>query len=311
MVTMQENDFRLPARDGTPLFVRAFLPEREPRAIVQISHGMAEHSARYARLAGALRARGFGVYASDHRGHGQTAPARDQLGFFASEDGWAKVVDDQIAVLDEVKSRHRGVPVFLYGHSMGSYIARGLAWRRGDAISGLLLSGTTHDRPSAYLAPRLIVAAERLRLGKHGKSALIAKLTFDAFNKTIPNPRTSCDWLSRDPAEVDKYVADPLCGFHCSTQLWWDLLGGLSEICTPSNLARMPKTLPVYVMAGEYDPVNGRLSGIRKLHRALEEARIESVTVRVYQGARHELVNETNRDEVTREFIAWLDERLV
>lgn len=312
---MQESDFRVAARDGTPLFVRAFAPEPAlldgaPTAIVLIAHGMAEHSARYARLAEALTAKKYAVYALDHRGHGKTVQNPSELGHFADRDGWSKVVSDLQEVLDAVKARHPGVPVFLLGHSMGSYIARGLAFRRGDALAGLLLSGTTHDHSIAYRAPRLIVAAERARLGKRGKSSLVKKLTFDAFNKKFKPARTECDWLSRDPAEVDKYVKDPLCGFECTTQLWYDVLSGLAEICTPRNVARMPKTLPIYVIAGERDPVNNDLAGIRKLRAAFEQAGQESITERVYSGARHELFNETNRDEVTHELIAWLDAQL-
>jgi alpha-beta hydrolase superfamily lysophospholipase len=271
---------------------------------------MAEHSARYGRLAGQLVEKGYAVYAADHRGHGKTAQTPEDLGIYAEHDGWQKVVGDQISLLTEVRSRHPNVPVFLLGHSMGSYISRSVAGRRGDLLAGLILSGTTHDNPIAYQAPRAIVAAERLRLGVRGKSALISMLTFEKFNARFPSPRTDFDWLSRDPAEVDKYIQDELCGFDCSTQLWWDLLGGMAEICTPSFIARMPKKLPIYVMAGEFDAVNDRLAGIRKLRKAYEAAGMEDVTVRVYPGARHELFNEINRDEVTRELIEWIEKRL-
>ena len=310
MAAMQENDFRLKAEDATPLFVRSFSPAKEPRAVVQIAHGMAEHSARYARVAEALCEHGFAVYAMDHRGHGHTAQTPADLGFFAEQDGWLKVVGDQITLLEELKSRHPGLPVFLLGHSMGSYIARGVASRRGNELAGLLLSGTTHDRPLTYQASRVIAAAERTRLGNRGFSKVISRLTFESFNGRFPSPRTDNDWLSRDPAEVDKYENDPFCGFPCSTQLWLDVLGGLAEICTPEFVARIPKTLPIYVMAGEFDGVNSRLAGIRKLRRAFEAAALQSVTVRVYPGARHELFNEINRDEVTREMIAWLEQQL-
>jgi alpha-beta hydrolase superfamily lysophospholipase len=311
---MQASEFRVSARDNTALFVRAFLPdnsaERPLRAIVLIAHGMAEHSARYARLAEALTSAGYAVYANDHRGHGHTAASPADLGYFADTDGWSSVVSDLQEVLHAVRARHPGVPVFLLGHSMGSYIARGLAFRRGDALAGLLLSGTTHDYPIAYQAPRLLVAAERARLGKRGKSSVVKKLTFDAFNKKFLPNRTGSDWLTRDNAEVDKYVNDPLCSFECSTQLWWDVLGGLAEICTPKNVARMPKTLPIYLLAGERDPVNNDLSGIRKLQTALKDAGMESVTCRIYPEARHELFNETNRDEITKDLMTWLDLQL-
>lgn len=305
-----QSEFRLPVADATAIFVRSFLPEQPPRAIVQISHGMAEHGARYARFASALTERGYGAYASDHRGHGATVSSPDDLGHFADNDGWEKVVSDQVALLIELKSRHPRTPVFLFGHSMGSWIARAAAARVGGQLAGLILSGTSHDAPTVAKGLRVAAAAERARLGKRGKSRLLRKFSFEAFNKSVKNPRTDADWLSRDPLEVDKYLNDPLCGFECSTQLWWDLFGGLSDVYAPAQLARLPRQLPIYVLAGERDPVSGQLAGIRRLEAALEAAALGDVTLRVYQGARHELLNETNRDEVTRDLLEWLDERI-
>jgi alpha-beta hydrolase superfamily lysophospholipase len=304
-----QSELRLPAADGTAIFVRSFLPEGAPRAVVQISHGMAEHSARYARFASFLNEHGFGAYANDHRGHGQTVSDARELGHFADEQGWEKVVTDQLALLAEIRSRHPGIPVFLMGHSMGSYIARSAATRCGNELAGLVLSGTSHDYAGLYKTFRLVAAAERARLGKRGHSRLLRKLSFESFNKQIENPRTDCDWLSRDAAEVDKYVADSLCGFECTTQLWWDLFGGLAEIYGAESIGKLPKQLPVYILAGERDPLNNRLAAIRKLQAALESAQVADVTVRLYQGARHELLNETNRDEVMRDLLHWLEER--
>ena len=307
---MKENDFRLPAQDGTPLFVRAFLPAQKPRAIVQIAHGLAEHSARYARLAHALTDHGFGVYANDHRGHGYTAQRPEDLGFFAERNGWTKVVGDQRTLLQEVNSRHPDTPVFLLGHSMGSYIARGFALRHGKELAGLLLSGTTHAGLWSFLQVQLLAKLERLRVGKRGRSRIVKSFTIDPLNLRFRNPRTDVDWLSRDEAEVDKYVADPLCGFDVTNQMWHDVMGGLMEICSEANIARMPKDLPIYIFAGERDPLNDRLSAIRAFHMALDRAGMKSVTLRAYQGARHELFNETNRDEVTHDVIEWLEQQL-
>lgn len=312
---MQQSDFRLaasyPGGDGTSIFVRSFLPDAGvPRAILQIEHGMAEHSARYARFAQALTERGYGAYVPDHRGHGQTATRREDLGHFADEDGWEKVVSDQVALLSEIESRHPKTPVFLMGHSMGSYIARSTALRVAPDLAGLILSGTSHEAPLTVRAARMLAGAERMRLGKRGKSALLRKMTFEAFNKQIDDPRTSCDWLSRDKFEVDKYLADPLCGFESSTQLFWDMFGGMIEIFSQESLEKLPKQLPIYIMSGEHDPLGNKLVAIKKLHKALDAAGLQSVTLRVYQEARHELLNETNRDEVTQDLLKWLDERV-
>jgi alpha-beta hydrolase superfamily lysophospholipase len=311
---MQTTEFRLPTTypgDSSSIFVRSFLPEESRpgglRAVVQLAHGMAEHSARYARFAQALTGHGYGVYVNDHRGHGHTVTRREDLGHFADENGWEKVVTDQLALLAEIQSRHPDSRVFLMGHSMGSYIARSTALRGAHMLAGLILSGTSHDTPIAMKGARAVAAVERLRLGPRGKSALLRKLTFDAFNAKIDDPRTTCDWLSRDPFEVDKYLADPLCGFECSTQLFHDMFGGMAEIFSPAELKRLPKQLPIYIMAGELDPLNNRLAAIKKLHKALELAGLTDITLRVYPGSRHELLNETNRDEATRDVLEWLD----
>ncbi len=308
---MIQSDFRLPAADGAALFVRTFLPAGgNPRALLQIAHGMAEHSARYARFARVLTEHGYGAYVDDHRGHGQTASGREALGHFADEGGWSKVVSDHIALFREIKSRHPDAPVFLMGHSMGSYIVRNAAPRLAPELAGLILSATTHGSLPRLWSTRLLAMAERKRLGRHGKSMLLRIFTFDSFNNTIEDPRTTCDWLSRDPFEVDKYLADPLCGFECTTQLFCDVFEGMVEMCKPGALEKLPKSLPVYIMAGERDPLNNRLAAIKRLHRALENAGLREITLRVYPDARHELLNETNRDEVTRDLIQWLDERL-
>jgi alpha-beta hydrolase superfamily lysophospholipase len=311
---MQESDFRLPATypgDSATIFVRTFLPEVAPlRALVQVAHGMAEHSARYARFAKALTEHGYGVYANDHRGHGLTVTRREDLGHFADDNGWEKVIHDQLALTAEIKSRHPGLPVFLMGHSMGSYVARSTALRNASSLAGLILSGTSHDSPFAMRGARLVAAGERLRVGPRGKSALLRKMTFESFNKKIDDPRTTCDWLSRDPFEVDKYLADPLCGFDSSTQLFWDMFGGMVEIFTPSEIDKLPKGLPIYILAGENDPLNNGLAAIKKLHKAFEAAGLKDLTLRVYPGARHELLNETNRDEVTKDLTEWLDSKV-
>jgi alpha-beta hydrolase superfamily lysophospholipase len=306
---MLESDFRLPAKDGTPLFVREWLPEGKPRAVIQVVHGMAEHSERYARLARALNQHGYAVYADDHRGHGKTAQRPEDLGHFGDHDSWNLVVDDLLALSDEIKSRHPGLPCVALGHSMGSFMLRTALLRRPLEWTAVVLSGTGHSRPIVQRFNRLTPRLERLRLGKRGKSFLIRKFSFEAFNAKFQG-RTEADWLSRDEAEVDKYVADPLCGFECSVQLWYDMFGGTKQIFRDAALRKLPRDLPIYVMSGARDPVGSDLREVRRLHSALDQAGLRNVTVRVYPDARHELFNETNRDEVTRDLIGWLDQQL-
>jgi alpha-beta hydrolase superfamily lysophospholipase len=266
---MKESDFRLQAKDGAALFVREWLPEREPRAVVQIAHGMAEHSARYARFAEALTSHGYAVYADDHRGHGKTAASAADLGHFGDENSWELVVSDLLAITAEIKSRHPGLPLVLFGHSMGSYMARTAVLRQPSEWAALVICGTSHSLPAVQQFNRLVPSLERMWLGKRGKSPTVRMFSFDAFNAKFRPNRTDFDWLSRDDAEVDKYIADPLCGFECSVQLWLDMFVALAEIYSDDAIAKLPRELPIYVMSGERDPLNDGLKDIRRLHQAM------------------------------------------
>jgi alpha-beta hydrolase superfamily lysophospholipase len=309
---MRADTFTFKVEDTLDLFVRRFRPdEGAPRkAIVHISHGMAEHGARYARFAEALAGAGYVVYANDHRGHGKTAKSAEDLGFLAPSGGFGRAVQDLVQLVVFEKAEDPGLPVFLFGHSMGSFFAQAYVIEAGSSLRGVILSGSSGKPNLLASAGRLVARLERARLGAHGRSALLTDLSFGAFNKAFKPNRTGFDWLSRDDAEVDKYVADPLCGFAVTTQLWVDVLDGTADIARPERQARIPKDLPVYVFAGSEDPVGERTRSLDQLLGAYQRAGLTDVTHKYYPGARHETLNETNRDEVTRDVIAWLDARV-
>ena len=300
---MPGSEFELRTDDGQSLLARRWLPEGRPRAIVQIAHGLAEHSARYARLAAALNAAGYGVYANDHRGHGPKAAPAD-LGHFADEGGWGKVVGDFWTMNRLIAKEQPGVPIVFLGHSLGSFLGQEFVAEHSDALAGAVFSGSSGKPPAIATLGRLIARAERLRLGKRGKSQLLGQMWFGAYNKPFAPARTEFDWLSRDEKEVDAYVADPYCGFPFSTQLAIDVLDALPRVTSLESLAAIRKDMPVYVFSGERDPVG---ANIKSLIDALKGAGFTRLTTRIYPGARHETLNETNRDEVTRDLIAWLD----
>jgi alpha-beta hydrolase superfamily lysophospholipase len=296
-----EFDFR--ADDGQTLLARRWLPEGPPRAVVQIAHGLAEHSARYARLAAALNSAGYAAYANDHRGHGPKAAAAD-LGHFADEGGWDKVVGDLWTLNRLIAAEQPGTPIIFLGHSLGSFLGRGFIAEHSDALAGVALSGSNGKPPAIATLGRLIAREERLRLGKRGKSNLIFQMWFGEFNKPFKPARTDFDWLSRDERQVDAFVADPLCGFPFTTQLAIDVLDALPYVTSRKSLAAIRKDMAVYVFSGERDPVGANIKG---LIQDLKAAGFTELTTRIYPGARHETLNETNRDEVTRDLIAWLD----
>jgi alpha-beta hydrolase superfamily lysophospholipase len=296
-----EFDFR--ADDGQTLLGRRWLPEGPPHAIVQIAHGLAEHSARYARLAAALNEAGYAAYANDHRGHGPKAAAAD-LGHFADEGGWDKVVSDLWSFNRLIAAEQPGVPIVFLGHSLGSFLGRGFIAKHSDTLAGAALSGSNGRPPIIATLGRLIAREERVRLGKRGKSDPIFQLWFGEFNKPFKPARTDSDWLSRDEKEVDAFVADTLCGFPFTTQLAIDVLDALPHVTSRKSLAAIRKDLPIYVFSGERDPVGANIKG---LIQDLKAAGFTELTTRIYPGARHETLNELNRNEVTRDFIAWLD----
>ena len=300
---MPESQFEFRADDGQTLLGRRWLPEGPPRAVLQIAHGLAEHSARYARLAAALNEAGYGAYANDHRGHGPQAAAAD-LGHFADEGGWDKVVGDLWTFNRLIAAEQPGTPIIFLGHSLGSFLGRGFIAKHSDALAGVALSGSNGKPPAIATLGRLIAREERLRLGKRAKSDLIFQMWFGEFNKPFKPARTASDWLSRDEKEVDAFVADPLCGFPFTTQLAIDVLDALPHVTSRKSLAAIRKDMAIYVFSGERDPVGANIQG---LIQDLKATGFTQLTTRIYPGARHETLNETNRDEVTRDFIAWLN----
>ncbi|AZF12260.1 Lysophospholipase [Pseudomonas sp. R2-37-08W] len=305
---MNHSTFWLTANDHSRLYVNQWMPAEPPRALMMLSHGMAEHSGRYGRLAQALCGAGYGVYALDQRGHGRTAD-EGTLGLYAEEDGWNKVVGDLASLNQHIGQQQPGLPIILLGHSMGSYIAQAYLLHHSASLNGAILSGSNFQPVALYRAARTIARIERARQGLRGRSALIEFLSFGSFNKAFKPNRTAFDWLSRDPVEVDQYIHDPLCGFRCTNQLWVDLLGGLQQISKASNLAQIDPGLPILIIGGECDPVSEG-KRLKSLAHALRDAGCQHLQLTLYPQARHEVFNETNRDDVTADVLTWLEHAL-
>ncbi|HSC83207.1 MAG TPA: alpha/beta hydrolase [Pseudomonas sp.] len=305
---MQHTADWLTAADGARLHLNHWFADSAPKAVVMIAHGMAEHSARYARLAERLVAAGYQVYAHDQRGHGRSAE-HGVLGLYAEQDGWSKVVGDLATLNHHIRQQHPQAPIFLLGHSMGSYIGMAYLMQHSCSLQGAILSGSNYQPLALYKVASLLTRFERWRLGPTGRSRLIDFLSFGSFNKACKPTRTAFDWLSRDPLEVDKYVNDPLCGFTCCNQLWVDLMHGFRQITPVKNLAQIDSDLPLLVIGGDRDPVS-QGKRLVDLADALRAAGGNNVQLKIYPEARHELLNESNRDEVTQYLLDWLDAAL-
>jgi alpha-beta hydrolase superfamily lysophospholipase len=287
---VKAESFEWVASDARALHVYRWLPDR-PRAIVQIVHGAAEHAGRYAELAEELALAGYGVYAHDQRGHGRSARSPAELGALAESGGWDRAVED----LAELGARHRvghpGLGLVLLGHSLGSFMVQQYLGRHADTLAAAVLSGSAKlEIPAQAPDPELDA--------------------FAALNAPFEPARTRFDWLSRDPAAVDRYVADPLCGFALSPATYAQMLGAAAQLYAPGRLARIPRDLPIYLLAGDRDPINQELGALHALLETYRAAGLRRVTHRFHAGGRHEMFNETNRKEVVAELIAWLDRAL-
>lgn len=277
-----------------------------PKAVILIAHGMAEHAARYDRVARFLCEHRYTVRAHDHRGHGQSISDGDQ-GHLGDEGGWDLCINDLHQHIQTIQELYPDLPIVLFGHSMGSLMTQEYIIRHGDQLQGAILSGTSGPPDLLAKIGVYITALERVRIGKEGRSSLLNKLSFDGFNQRFKPCRTDFDWLSRDHAEVDQYVADPLCGFHCTTQFWLDLLCALREMSRRERKAQIPKNLALFLFSGAVDPVGKNTRGVRKLIETYQDCGLTNIHSIFYPGGRHEMLNETCRDQVHSDILTWLD----
>jgi len=276
---------QVPSAHDVVLTAYRWDPSGTPRGIVQLTHGMGEHLLRYEPLAGALTAAGFVVIGQDHRGHG--ASAHGEWGALG-EGGWDELVRDIGRVSDAARTDFPDLPLVLLGHSMGSFAAQQYVLDHSDELAGLVLTGTA---VLDLLEPAL---------------DLDQPMDLSAFNAPFEH-RTGYEWLSRDTAQVDRYVADEQCGFGLSDVDGRQMFASARQVADPERLAGLRKDLPVWIAVGEHDPVNGQLALVNPLVQRLQDAGLSDVTLVVYPEARHEVFNETNRDEVVADLLAWLD----
>lgn len=278
---------------------------KTPKGIVQIAHGMAEHAKRYEAFAHFLVEKGFIVYANDHRGHGHSIDLPDEQGFFAARNGFQHAVDDMKTLNDNIHEAYPNIPVFLFGHSMGSFLSRRYAQLYGNTIDGLILSGTGYDQGFAGKLGIQLAKVEIRRIGMRTPSPLLDKLVFGNYNKAFAPARTKFDFLSRDEDAVDVYVDDPKCGFTSTAGFFHDLFRGLSLIHKKREVARTPYSLPIFILSGDADPVGDAGEGVMKV-ADLYQRYCENVDVKLYRDGRHEMLHEINREEVYEDIYHWL-----
>lgn len=284
------------------------IPDGEIRAVLQLSHGMVEHIDRYRPLAEYLAARGILVTGHDHLGHGGSIRSEEDLGFFAQPDGNRAVLEDLYAVTRLTKGLYPDVPYFLLGHSMGSFYARQYLCEKGSELSGAIIMGTGYQPKALVQTAKALCRVLAVFFGWHHRSKLVANLSFMGYNKGLEG-RTGSDWLNRDAAEVDKYLADPKCGFTFTLNAYYSMFTGILRLYDPLLLAQVPKELPLLFLSGDADPVGEQGKGVQRAVQSLKDAGVQNIRCTLYPGARHELLLEQNRQEVFSDIAAWLEQQ--
>lgn len=304
-------DFYFQSSTGrTSIHALKCIPDGKPRAVVQIAHGIAEHIDRYRPFMEFLADNGFVVAGNDHLGHGKSIRVPEEQGFFAEKDGWWRVVDDMDKLHDIMSKEYPELPYVLFGHSMGSFLTRTYLIKHPDKYDGAILSGTGHQSPALVLGGNAAASVMAKLNGAMGDGAKLDSLAFGTYLSKIENPRTKFDWLSRDAEQVDKYIADPLCGFVGKIGLYRDMMQGIKFITDKKNIAQMNKEKPVYFMSGDGDPVGDYGKGVERAYKAFCDAGLHDVFMRIYPGGRHEMLNETNKEQVYQDILNWLNEKV-
>ncbi len=296
-------EYQVPGGEDQSLYVRAVVPEK-PWAVLQIAHGMAEHAQRYDAFARAMAAAGIAVFANDHAGHGRSA-RENAYGYFYARDGWGQVVADLHTVRASAAERHPGLPYIMLGHSMGSMLARSYIARFGEGMAGVILSGTVGPNPVLPIG-RVLAAIERVRLPRTSPCKLLDAMSTKTYNKAFAPARTGFEWLTREEAVVDDYVADPACGFVFTATGYRDMFAGMAEIQSKAWQRKVPRDLPVLIFSGDRDPVGGMGKGVRWVERHFRDAGVRDVTCTLYPEGRHEMLNEQNREQVYADALAWI-----
>lgn len=304
-------DIFFPSSTGkNTIHARKCLPDGKPRAVIQIVHGIAEHINRYDDFMLFLANNGFAVAGDDHLGHGQSVTKPEELGFFDEENGWDRVVADVGTLREMMHGELPNVPYIFFGHSMGSFLTRTYIIQNPEKYDAAIISGTGHQAKALVFAGLAMGNAVVKLHGPRADGKMLNDIAFGTYNKKIDFPMTDFDWLSRDYDNVKRYMADPMCGFVCKASLYRDMLSGVKFVTDQSNIDKMSKEQPIYFMSGDSDPVGDYGKGVDRAYKAFCKAGLHDVMIRLYPGGRHEMLNETNKDQVYQDILNWLNEKL-
>lgn len=306
---MIEQRYRIDGIDKHSIFVVSWKPDKEEvKGIVQIVHGMAEHCLRYKAFAEFLSSKGYAVYAHDHRGHGLSISDKENIGYFDDKEGFNKVVEETHMVTEFIKTKEMDKHILIFGHSMGSFITRKYIQIYDNDIVAAIISGTGNSKGLVGEIGKLFAKIICKVKGDKYQSKLLNDMSFGSFNKQFNPARTDMDWLSRDNDQVDKYINDDVCGFLCSAKFYTDLLTGISMVSNKSNIKKTRDDLPILFISGGKDPVGDNGKGVRKVYDKYYCSGLDA-QIKLFEDARHEILNETNKEEVYDFVYNWLEKK--
>lgn len=305
------------AKDNKKIAYKKWLPEGQPKAVLQISHGMAEHILRYSEFAKFMTSKGIAVYGNDHRGHGKTVMdeangdfKKAKLGYFGPKNGWKLVLDDVKQLSDIICRDFPNVPLFIIGHSMGSFLLRAYIMSTDKLPKGVIISGTGDNKGALISAAKFLSSVISIFKGKEKQSEFLTGMTFKGFNDYFKPTKTDFDWLSRDDERNLNYKNDPLCGFSCATRFFFDLSCLIQFINNKNNIAKLPVDLPMRFMSGSKDPVGQFGKGVQNVFELYKNTGVKDINIQLYDNGRHEMLNETNRQEVYADIYNWIEQHL-
>ncbi|HFL2422915.1 TPA: lysophospholipase [Clostridioides difficile] len=308
---MKCTNFTFKGEEGLDIYTYKWEDEniKKPKAVIQIAHGMAETAQRYETFAKVLTKNGYIVYINDHRGHGKTAKIIENVGHLAEKEGFRCLVEDMYTLTNIIKKENEDLPIYLFGHSMGSFASQRYIMDYSNNLSGLILCGSNGKQGIILNLAHLIINHEIKKYGRRSKSNKINNLIFGG-EIIRRNEKTKFDWLSRDKEQVEKYINDPFCGVVCSCGFFYDLVQGLKEIEDKENLKKVPLDIPIYIISGDKDPIGKNGKGVLRLRDRYIKLGVKDVTCKLYKDGRHELLNEINRKEVFEDIICWLNNKI-
>lgn len=306
---MQSTTFTFKTHDEEEISAYKWSPDEAPKAVLVVIHGLADHAGRYQELAEHATKKGYVVYAPDLRGHGKTAGAASRLGII-DNDGWNSILNDLQILSTQIQSDFPNLPFFLFGHSLGSEIAQDYIIRWGSKLKAVVLSAPQSQQPLYILLfGEMLGKGEIKKLGPLAPSPTFKKLSWEKFNKPFTPVETDYDWISTDSKEVKKYIDDPYCGWVPSTMFATEIIRGFKRISKKSNRESIPNTLPIFVLCGTQDSSNNFGKNVKNLVKKYKGLG-KQIECKYYLEKRHDLLHETNREEVTEDIIQWFESHL-